>query len=72
MRACDGFSTPGELAALIAAMQALAVVDVAGLQALLWYLHAEGALAEPGVFLSVLDANHFDALCAEWDFAALG
>jgi len=53
-------------------MQALAVVDVAGLQALLWYLHAEGALAEPGVFLSVLDANHFDALCAEWDFAALG
>ena len=79
MRACDGFSTPGELAALISAMQAQAVVDVAGLrifavgpQALVWYLHAEGALAEPGVFLSVLDANHFEALCAEWDFAALG
>lgn len=73
MRACHGFSTHGDLAALLHAMQAQAVVDVAGLriftvgpQALVWYLHAEGELAEPGLFLSALDADCFEALCAQW------
>lgn len=79
MRACHGFSTQGDLAALLHAMHAQAVVDVAGLriftvgpQALVWYLHAEGELAEPGLFLSALDADHFEALCAQWDFDDLG
>jgi len=79
MRACHGFSTQGDLAALLHAMQAQAVVDVAGLriftvgpQALVWYLHAEGELAEPGLFLSALDADRFEALCAQWDFDDLG
>ncbi|WP_010458708.1 hypothetical protein [Acidovorax radicis] len=79
MHACNGFSTPEELAALLGAMQAQAVVDMAGLriftvgpQAVVWYLHSEGALAEPGLFLSALDADRFDALCAQWDFDDLG
>ena len=79
MRACHGFSTHVDLAALLHAMQAQAVVDVAGLriftvgpQALVWYLHAEEELAEPGLFLSALDADHFEALCAQWDFDDLG
>jgi hypothetical protein len=79
MRECDGFSTPGELPALLAAMQAQAVVDMAGLriftvgpQALVWYLHSDGELAEPGLFLSALDAQHFDGLCAQWGFEDLG
>ena len=43
-----------------------------GPQALVWYLHAEGELAEPGLFLSALDADRFEALCAQWDFDDLG
>ncbi|MBV7454657.1 hypothetical protein KW843_09270 [Acidovorax sp. sif1233] len=79
MRTCGAFSTPGELASLLDALRARPVVDMAGLriftvgpQALVWYLHSEGELAEPGVFLSVLDALRFDALCAQWDFDDLG
>lgn len=79
MRACGGFSTPDELRLLLTGMRAQPVVDVGGLriftvgpQALVWYLHAEEELVEPGLFLSALDADHFDALCAQWDFEDLG
>lgn len=79
MRASDGLSAPGALASLLEAMHAKPVVDLAGLriftvgpQALAWYLHSEGQLAEPGLFLSVLDADRFDALCAQWGFDDLG
>ena len=79
MRASSGLSAPGELASLLEAMHAQPVVDLAGLriftvgpQALVWYLHTDDKLAEPGLFLSVLDADRFDALCAQWSFDDLG
>ena len=79
LRESEGFADPGELASLLEAMHAQPVVDLAGLrifsvgpQALAWYLNADGKPAEPGLFLSVLDASRFDALCAQWSFDDLG
>ena len=68
-------SRPDDPGALLAAMQARPVVDLAGLriftvapQALVWYLHSDGVLADPGLFLSAQNADCFEALCARWGF----
>jgi hypothetical protein len=60
-------------------MKGQPVVDMAGLKifvaadpVLVWCLHQEGALPEPGLFLSALHEDRFQALSGKWMFNDLG
>jgi hypothetical protein len=73
------FSTPQEVQSRIDAIGARLVVDMAGLrifvaaeQTLLWYLHGEDAMPEPGLFLSALREEEFQRISEEWLFDDLG
>jgi hypothetical protein len=73
------FSSLQDVQALIGEMKGQPAGNMAGLeifvaadQVLVWYLHQEGALPEPGLFLSALHEDRFQALCDKWMFDDLG
>jgi len=75
----DDFSTLEDVQSLVADMQGRPVVDMSGLkifvvadQALVWYLHEEGALPDPGLFLSALHEDPFQHWSDKWSFDDLG
>ena len=84
LRAATGaIATPHGLQGWLQSLPAQPVVDLGGLhiytvgpQALVWHLGSEAdaplAVADPGVFLSVLDGVQFNALCERWGFDDLG
>lgn len=75
----DEFSSPVDVQTLINDMGGRQVVDTEGLrvfvigdQTLVWYLHNDGDMFAPGLFLSTLREEPFQRLCDHWQFEDLG
>lgn len=75
----ESFSTIQDVHDLIDDMGGRSVVEMSDLriyvvadQVLVWYLHREGSLPDPGIFLSALHKEQFHRLSDEWSFDDLG